>query len=154
MPDLLLRDAVLAYLHFAALIATASLLVAEAAVLRAAPAAVPVRLLGRLDGAYGAAAVLALVTGFSRAIWGAKGWDFYAVNPFFHAKIGTFVLVALLSIIPTVQIIRWNRQARIAVAFTPDVVAVGRVRRWVWIELTMLGLIPLLAVLMARGVRP
>jgi putative membrane protein len=148
MPDLLLRDAVLAYLHYAALIATASLLVAEAAVLRAAPAALPVRLLGRLDGAYGAAAVLAVVTGFSRAIWGAKGWDFYAANPFFHAKIGTFVLVALLSIVPTVQVIRWGRGVRADAAFAPPADAVGRVRRWVWIELALLALIPLLAVLM------
>src|SRR5262249_973921 len=51
-----------------------------------------------IDASYGALAGLILIVGFARAIFAAKGWDYYAHNAFFWAKIGTFAIIGLLSI--------------------------------------------------------
>ena len=49
---------------------------------------------------------LIVVVGFSRAVFAAKGWAYYSVNMFFCAKMAAFAAVALLSIAPTIRIIR------------------------------------------------
>jgi len=52
----------------------------------------------RIDLWYGIIAGMIVVVGFARAIFAAKGWNYYEHNVFFWAKISTFVFVALLSI--------------------------------------------------------
>ena len=54
-----------------------------------------------IDAWYGVIAALILIVGFSRAIFAAKGWAYYAHNAFFWAKIGTFKVIALISVPPT-----------------------------------------------------
>ncbi len=58
-----------------------------------------------------------LIVGFSRAVYAAKGWAYYSHNLLFWAKIGTFAVIGLLSIAPTMSIIalaaRSARQCRI-----------------------------------------
>jgi putative membrane protein len=46
-----------------------------------------------IDAWYGVLAALILIIGFSRAIFAAKGWEYYAHNAFFWARIGTFVVI-------------------------------------------------------------
>ena len=60
----------------------------------------------RVDAWYGLLAVAIIVVGFARAIFAAKGWAYYSVNLFFWAKLGTFAVVGLLSIVPTLEFIR------------------------------------------------
>ena len=62
-----------------------------------------------IDAWYGALAGLILIVGFSRAIFAAKGWAYYAHNAFFWAKIGTFIAIALLSVPPTLAFLKWRR---------------------------------------------
>ena len=51
---------------------------------------------------------------------GIKGEDFYLHNPWFHAKVGAFVLVGLLSILPTVRSCAGARRSARNPAFVPD----------------------------------
>lgn len=147
----MLLDATLAYLHFLAILILASLMSAEAVLLRPGVAQQSARWLFKLDAGVGLAAVAVLVSGLSRALWGAKGWAYYAHNPVFHAKLGLFLLIALISIIPTLQFMRWSKRYRELPAYTVPADEAKRARRWVMIELHLLPLLPLFGVMMSRG---
>jgi putative membrane protein len=148
----MIADAALAYLHFLAIVLTAAFLAAEIIVCRKKVPADSITLLGRLDLFYFASAMSALMTGLARLIYGAKGVAFYLGNPFFYVKIGLFLAIGLLSILPTLQFIRWGRAVREDAAWRPQQEAVLRARRFILIEIALLLMIPLFAVLMARGV--
>ncbi len=109
------------------------------------------RRLALIDAHYGAAALGILAVGFIRAFYYEKGWTFYAHNPFFHAKVGVFLLVALLSIYPTVQFIRWRKAASAHTA-PPDPASRDKVRLLIMVELFGLGVVFVFAALMARGI--
>ena len=121
--------------------------------LRGGPASLLPERLARADAGLGKFAMLVLLTGALRAAWGAKGWSFYAHNPMFHAKITLFVLVGLLSIVPTLAFLRWRRAQRADPGARVADAAWRRVRGFVIAELVLVALIPLAAVVMARGLR-
>ena len=81
---------------------------------------------------------------------------YYLNNSFFHAKIGLFVAVALLSIFPTVTFLRWRPALKAGQVPLITPTAARWVKGVIRIELLALLLLPLLATLMARGfgVRP
>ena len=106
---------------------------------------------GRVDNWYGILAGVIIVVGFVRAAVAAKGWAYYEVNVFFWAKIATFVLVGLLSIPPSVAIIRWRTALKSDAAFAPPVDAIRRVRGYLWAEAALFLLLPVFAAAMARG---
>lgn len=143
--------AVAAYLHFLAIFLLVALLVLEHQLFRLPLTLVRARSLFRIDLMFGIAAGLVLLTGAGRALRYGKGLDYYLHNSLFHAKIGLFVLVALLSIYPTVTFLGWR--AALKAGELPRVAP--RAGRWVTLiirlELLLLLLIPLLAALMARG---
>lgn len=145
-------DALLAYLHFTAIFLLFAFLTAQAMVLRNAPDEAIVKLIGRIDLWYMGSAVATLLSGLARLAWGAKGASFYLSNPAFHAKMFIFVVVALLSIVPTRLFLRWARQVKAGgnMVIAPD--ETKRARRFVMIELHIAALLPLLAVMMARGI--
>jgi putative membrane protein len=71
-----------------------------------------------------------------------------------YVKIALFVAIGLVSIAPTLQFIRWNRaldDGRVRVLSGADI---ARVRRFIGLELLLLVLVPLTAVLLARGISP
>jgi putative membrane protein len=144
-------DAVLAYLHFAAIFALLWFLAKEWTLLRAGAANVDVERIAASDAWFGVSAGLVLVTGALRAAFGAKGWAFYAHNPAFHVKVTLFVIVALVSIAPTMQFLRWRKARRSDAAFRVPDAEWTRARRLIMIELHLIALIPLAAVIMARG---
>ncbi len=84
--------------------------------------------------------------GFARAIFAAKGWVYHAHNVFFWSKIGTFALIGLLSVPPTLAYLRWRR-AKIA----PTDAQIRVAQRYLWIEITLFALLPIFAAAMARG---
>jgi putative membrane protein len=102
--------------------------------------------LARVDSWYGALAGAIVIVGFSRAIFAAKGWTYYSHNAFFWAKIATFVLVALFSIPPTLQYMRWRRTAE-----EPTQADVGRVKRFLYVQVILFAFLPIFAAAMARG---
>ena len=138
-------DLGLAALHHLLVFGLAAMLVAEAVLLRGPLTADAIPRLAKLDGGYGLCAGLLLVVGLARVFLGVKGEDFYLHNPWFHAKVGTFVLVGLLSILPTIRYARWKK-AKVA----PDAAALARTRTILRIELVGLAVIFVLAAAMAR----
>jgi putative membrane protein len=102
--------------------------------------------LSRVDNWYGALAGAIIIVGFSRAIFAAKGWAYYSHNAFFWAKIATFGLVALLSVPPTLQYLKWRRTGE-----APSSADVGRVKRFLYAEVFFFAFLPIFAAAMARG---
>jgi putative membrane protein len=144
-------EVLLAYLHYLAIIATGSFLTAELILCRPPLGEAQVRQLTRVDMAYFVSALAALATGVLRLFFYAKGLGFYLPNPAFQAKLGLYVIVAVLSVRPTMRFIRWSRGLAQG-SGPPDPAEVRAVRRLVHVELMLLALIPLMAVLMARGI--
>ncbi|MGE8405403.1 MAG: DUF2214 family protein, partial [Delftia tsuruhatensis] len=92
-----MATAFVAYLHYLSVFALFALLSIEH-VLFKAPLDLPrARSLMITDLAYGICAVLVLVTGAARVLWFGKGTAYYLGNSLFHAKVGLFILVGLLS---------------------------------------------------------
>lgn len=145
-------DAGLAYAHFLAIFALAYALLAEWFELRRGAAVLDVTRLAQLDLAFMIAAIAVLASGAARWWYGAKTAAFYTSNPVFHAKIGLFVLVGLLSIWPTIAFMRWRRRRIADPAYAVPAAEWRRARLLLIAELHGLAIIPLLAVLMARGI--
>lgn len=151
MDDPLALDALFSFLHFTALLIMAGALSAEAFMLRLPPAAAQLRLLSRADAFYGGAAGLLILSGFGRVFWGAKHESYYWEEPFFWAKIATFVIVALISILPTIRFIKWTKAVKADESFTPPEAEMKSTRRIVMLQLHLIALILVFAVLMARN---
>lgn len=147
----MLLDALLAYAHFFSIIATVGMLMVEVILCRPGLNGATVKLLGRMDLVYFGAAILALATGLLRVFFGLKGSAFYLENPVFYIKVGLFVVVALISIIPTIRFIRWARQTSKEPDRPITDQEVGQTARFLYVELGLLALVPLLGSLMARG---
>jgi len=145
-------DALLAYLHYISIFTMIVFLTAEAVVLRPDMTPEIRKRLARYDAVFGFAALAVLVTGLLRVLYGAKGYAFYVHNPVFHLKVGLFILVGLLSIPPTLTILRWKKQSKTLPDFVPTPSEIAKTRRWVMIESHLIVFIPLAAVLMARGI--
>jgi putative membrane protein len=143
-------DLTLAVLHHLAILTLILVVGAELALIRVELTGAAVRRLATVDLGYGIAAGVIVVAGVARVIFGAKGWLFYIHNPWFWAKMATFLGVGLLSIYPTVLFIRWHGAADADASFVPPPAAVAAVRRTIVIEAALLGLIVACAAAMAR----
>jgi len=146
----MLTDLLLAIAHHLLVFALISMLVAESVLLRGPIDAAAVRRLAGLDAGYGMSAVLLLGVGAARLMYGVKGMDFYQHNPWFHAKFSLFVLVALLSILPTVRFLRWRRALKRDPGFVPDARQLGALRLLIRLELVAVAGIFVCAAAMAR----
>jgi putative membrane protein len=140
-------DAVLASVHHLFVFSLVAVLFAELVLVSSAPDPARLRQLGKLDSAYGLLAMGIIAAGFLRAVYGAKGWSFYAHNPVFWTKISLFVVVGLLSAVPTVRLVRWRKAGVV-----PDAASMRSTRQWMLAQVALVTLIPIVAVLMARGV--
>ena len=109
-------------------------------------------LLSRIDGWYGSIAGLVVASGISRVIWGVKGAAFYLHNPVFWTKISLFLIVALLSIPPTIHYIRLRKAQPGAGSVSVDSATYQTMRRLLTAQVVILLIIPLFAALMARGI--
>lgn len=141
-------DLGLAIAHHLLVFGLAIMLAMELAYLRGESP--PVARLAGLDGGYGLTSLLIIAVGVCRVLWGAKGWAAYEANPFFWAKVGTFAVMGLCSIAPTVAFLRWRRTLRGDPAFRPSPREIAAVTRWVRIELLLLFPLVGFAAAMAR----
>jgi putative membrane protein len=146
-----MSQAIAAYLHYLAIFVLFALLSLEHILFKLPLDSARARSLLRIDIAYGLCAGVVLLTGLARVIWYGKGWSYYLHNSVFHAKVGLFVLVGMLSIIPTLTFFEWRNALK---AGLEPHTGEGRARLTVLVirvELALLLVIPLLATLMARG---
>ena len=145
-------SALFAFLHFVAAFGIAAVIFLQWWTMSPAPTLADARRLQIADRWYGALAVLVLVVGFLRALYFEKGRDFYFGNPVFHAKLGLFLLIGLLSIYPTVRFIRWGTQTRQGLAPTVSEREYGLIMALLRAEMALLVGVLLCASLMARGI--
>ena len=144
-------EALLAALHLLAVLTLVVFLSSQAALCRSEWVSAAVgRRLARLDLIYGIAALTLLLTGLARLYWGTKGLSWYVSQPLFHVKVTLFVLVALLSIKPSLTFRRWVRALADGQCL-PDAGEVGRTRRWIMVQAHLVPVIAVIAVFWARG---
>jgi putative membrane protein len=144
-------DALLAYLHFTAIFLLFAFMTVEVMLMRGSLDAPSVRLLRHVDLWYFGCAIAALATGILRLVFGAKGADFYLSSWPIYVKFGLFLAVALVSVQPTLTIIRWRRAFESDGDFRVADDERRRMRRYLMMELHVAALIPLFAVIMSRG---
>ena len=142
-----------AFVHFVAAFALVAAMAFEAFTFRRDLTLRDARRIAMADRVYGLSAVTLLAAGFARAIWFEKGWSFYASTPFFHAKVGLFLLVGLLSAYPTVRFARWGADLRAGRVPTVGDAEARTITRLLHAQLLGVVLLVLCASLMAKGLR-
>ena len=145
-------SALFAFLHHAAAFLLVAVVMVELVLMRSELTVASARTLLRMDAVYGASAVVLLIVGFVRVFRTEKGADYYFDSGPFLAKLALFIVVAVLSIMPTVQFMGWRKALRAGQVPQLDEARRRRIRVIIHIELTLLFLIMLFAALMARGI--
>jgi putative membrane protein len=148
---MLLHAAIFAFLHHLAAFTLVGVLVGQMILLNGELTLSSAKRLQRLDSMLGVAAVTLLVVGLLRVFYFEKGSDYYFGSAFFIAKLSLFFALGLLSIIPTIEFLRWRKATSQGQVPTVDAVALRRVRMVVHLELGGVVLILLCAAMMARG---
>ena len=142
---------IFAWLHLVAIGLAAGLLLSEFWLCRRIPDRVQVRLLGTVDLGYYLALIGSLATGLARLLYFGQDTAYYLANQLFWLKIALFLAIGLTALVPTLQFIRWNREARTAPAFAPLTRELERVRSSIALQMALMLLLPLLSILVARG---
>lgn len=146
----MIADTTLAILHHVLAFMVMAMLAAELMLVRPGLAGAAIRRLSAIDGAYGGLAMGVLLVGAARVVWGAKGWDYYASNPWFWLKIGTFLLVGALSVAPTIRYGAWRKAFAADANHVPPAGEIAHARTMVHAQLGLFILVPVFAALMAR----
>jgi putative membrane protein len=148
----MLTDLLLAIAHHLLIFSLFGLLVMEMVMLRPEIPRATLMRLSRIDIAYGIVAGAIVIIGICRVFFGLKGPEFYVQNPIFWAKIASFVAIGLLSLPPTLRIIRWRRASDADPTFRPDAAAVARTKRLMHYEGVGFIFVLVFAAMMARGI--
>lgn len=141
MEELLVR-----YLHFIGFIILSATLVGEHLLLSKEMDLKSFKKLAILDAVYGVSALITLSFGLILWLFVGKPSEFYSLNKLFHLKLTLFGLVAILSIFPTVYFLRHRKTKQQVIELPSYIINIVR------LEIVLVALIPLLAVLMARGI--
>src|ERR1700761_5830907 len=101
-----------AFLHHLCAFTPVAALAIEFALIKQELTLVSARRLQSTDIVYGVAATLLVVIGLLRVFFFEKGASYYWHNHAFLTKFSLFVIVGLLSIIPTREFLSWNGAIR------------------------------------------
>lgn len=146
MSESLSAELLVRYVHFLAIFVMFSLLSIQHMVMNGQIDNNGIKRIAIVDIAFGVSALSALLAGIGLWFWVGKPAGFYHGNWIFHTKVTLFVLVGILSFIPTRFIAKHRKNSTEIVVVPRFIVHIIR------LELLLLCLIPLLAVLMANGV--
>ncbi|MFI0546463.1 MAG: DUF2214 family protein [Brachymonas sp.] len=141
----------LAYAHLALILSLAVFQGSLAALLRPEwmnPAALA--RLQRLVRINQIATTLVLASGLLRLFLGQKSAAGYMANPMMHAKL-TLVLLLIALAIPCYRAVAQWQKTYAAHATLPDAQALKKARRWIMFSSHLMLLIPIFALLIARG---
>jgi putative membrane protein len=147
----MLLDALLAWLHFLCIFTLVGALVGELVLYRREMSLARLTQLQRIDNWYGIAAGLVIISGVLRVTLGLKGAAFYMHSPVFWTKMGFFVVVALLSIPPTIHYIRLKRGVGASGTVTVPEQAYRNMWALLLLESGLLACIPFFATLLTHG---
>jgi len=141
-----------AFLHHLAAFTLVATIAIEFVLLRRELTLWSARTLQVVDLILGVAAGILLAVGLSRVFWfEEKGAAYYFHNHAFLTKFALFIILAIMSLIPTLEFLSWRKAVK---AGTVPVIAakrLKRVRMIVHIELAAIVVILLCAAIMAKG---
>jgi putative membrane protein len=141
---------IVAWIHYIGIMLLIASLLGEHLTLKPEMTVSEARTIQRLDIVYGASAGIVLVTGILRMFL-EKGAAYYNHHIAFHILFGMFVVVALLSIYPTVVFLRWQSDTRAGRGQQLERSQFKKIQMIVRVEMTLLLLAPLFATWMAHG---
>jgi len=104
------------------------------------------------DMIYGTAAVVLLLVGLGRVFHFEKGAAYYFHTWTFLTKLALFIVIGLLSIVPTREFLRWRESVKagqVPIVAPEKLKSIGTI---IHIELTAVVVILLMAALMAKGI--
>jgi putative membrane protein len=133
------------YMHFLGIIILSAALVSEHVLLSIDTSVKKFKRLAFIDAIFGLSAIVIVTAGSLLWFVVGKPSEFYSQNWIFHTKLTVFLLIAILSIYPTLFFIR-NRNKSIEQVWVPKTLIMV-----IRAELSLLLLMPLLAALMAHG---
>lgn len=109
------------------------------------------RRLQRTDLMLGVAAGALFIIGLLRVMFFEKGWEYYLHSPAFLTKFALFIMIGLLSIIPTQEFLSWNAALKAGQVPVIDAKQRRLVTSLIHGELLAIVVIVLCAAIMARG---
>jgi len=140
-----------AFLHHLAAFALVAALAVEFVLIKQELTVATARKLAITDAVLGGAAGLLLLAGLARVFWFEKGAAYYFHNHAFLTKFSLFIVIGLLSIVPTVEFLSWRRALKQGQTPAVEARKLKRLRMIIHIELAAVVIILLCAAIMAKG---
>jgi len=136
-------------IHLTAILFVFGTLLIEFALVKPALVRAEIKRLAVVDAIYGISAVAVLISGLAMVFFldSGKGSAFYTSNFAFYIKLALFIIIGLLSIVPTVFFLKNNKGDIDENVKVPDVVNLI-----IRAEILLILCLPLLGVLLANGV--
>ncbi len=141
-----------AFLHHLAAFTLAAALAVEFVLIKGDLNVGTARRLQRTDLVYGASAGAVFVIGLLRVFFFEKDAAYYVHSVPFLAKLFLFLVIGLLSIIPTIEFLSWSKALREGRAPAMEDRKRRRIRALIHWELACVAALVLCAALTARGV--
>lgn len=133
------------YLHFIGIMSLASCLVMQHLIIEKENTIAQLKKIAFIDIIYGISAVLTLIGGLALLLYVGKGSDFYMSNYIFHIKLTLFIVIALLSVYPSMFYLKNKNKD------TPSVKMPKVIIMLVRMQLLLIFVLPFLGALIARG---
>jgi putative membrane protein len=140
-----------AFFHHLAAFTFVSALAVEFVLIRGELSVRTARKLQLADLVAGVSAGVVLVVGLLRVFYFEKGASYYFHSAPFIAKMSLFVIVALLSIYPTLEFVSWGKSLKQGQLPAMTASKIATIRSLIHWELAGVVLIILCAALMAKG---
>ena len=141
-----MEESLVRYIHFVGIILLSSMLITENILFSKQLKDGLLKKLAIIDKLYVLGAILTFVAGMLLWLSVGKPKEFYTTNILFHVKLTVFLLVALLSLVPTIFLFKNRNNQTPTITVPHHIIFIRR------IELVFLFVMPLLAVLVARGI--
>ena len=140
-----------AFLHHVAAFTLVSALAVEFVLVRQELTLANARKLPIVDAVLGGSATLLLIIGLLRVFYFEKGSAYYFSSHAFLTKLAVFIIVAVLSIVPTVEFLSWRKALKAGQVPVVEPRRMKLVRSLIHGELFGVVIILLAAAIMARG---
>lgn len=144
----MILEALVRYLHFISILTLVAAVAGQQLLIRERLPRREIRRLAVLDAIYGVSAITVVLAGLTLWFWTGKNPEFYSYNWIFLTKVGLALLLGIVSIHPTLFFARNRKGDNLEELIDVP----SSVRGVIRFELLLLVLIPLGAVLMARGI--
>ncbi len=141
-----------AFLHHVAAFVLFAALVVEFVLIRDALTLGSARKIVMADLVFGISAGVLLIVGLGRVFHFEKGAAYYFHTWTFIAKLSLFIIIGLISIIPTREFLSWRKAVREGQVPQVAPEKIRSLRAIIHMELAGIVLIILMAALMAKGV--